>query len=79
MIENYAIVVFWSEPDHAWIADAPDLKSCSAHGATPEEAISELNIAMAAWSMRRGRTVMLYRKRGLDNRFLRRNRPLLRV
>jgi predicted RNase H-like HicB family nuclease len=49
MIENYAIVVFWSEPDHAWIADAPDLESCSAHGATPEEAISELNIAMAAW------------------------------
>jgi predicted RNase H-like HicB family nuclease len=49
MIEDYAIVVFWSDADHVWIADAPDLKSCSAHGATPEEAISELNTAMSAW------------------------------
>lgn len=31
------------------IADAPDLKSCSAFGATPEEAVSELRVAMAAW------------------------------
>jgi predicted RNase H-like HicB family nuclease len=49
MSRDYAIAVFWSEADRSWIADAPDLKSCSAFGTTPEEAVSELRVAMAAW------------------------------
>ena len=49
MDTRYAIVVFWSEDDGAWVADAPDLKSCSAFGDTPEEAVSELEVVMAAW------------------------------
>ncbi len=49
MDTRYAIVVFWSEEDGAWIADAPDLKSCSAYGDTPEEALAELEVAMDAW------------------------------
>lgn len=49
MNEDYAIAVFWSEADKAWIADAPDLKSCSAHGSTPEDAVRELRIAISAW------------------------------
>jgi predicted RNase H-like HicB family nuclease len=49
MIENYAILTFWSPADAAWVADAPDLKSCSAFGASPEEAVAELRIAMEAW------------------------------
>ncbi|MDP3895845.1 MAG: type II toxin-antitoxin system HicB family antitoxin [Mesorhizobium sp.] len=49
MDRTYAIVVFWSDTDQAWIADAPDLKSCSAHGATPEGAIRQLHVAMTAW------------------------------
>ena len=48
-MNRYAIVVFWSHEDSAWIADAPDLKSCSAFGDTPEAAVSELQIAMQAW------------------------------
>ena len=48
-MNRYAIIVFWSEEDGAWIADAPDLKSCSAFGASPEEAVSELRVAMEAW------------------------------
>jgi predicted RNase H-like HicB family nuclease len=27
---HYAIIVFWSDEDEAWVADVPDLKSCSA-------------------------------------------------
>ncbi|MCR5858667.1 type II toxin-antitoxin system HicB family antitoxin [Mesorhizobium sp. J428] len=49
MPRNHAIAVFWSDADKAWIADAPNLKPCSAFGATPEEAVSELRAAMAAW------------------------------
>ena len=48
-MNRYSIIVFWSEEDGGWIADAPDLKSCSAFGATPEEAVLELRVAMGAW------------------------------
>ena len=46
---RYAVITFWSEADGAWTADAPDLKSCSAFGDTPEEAVAELSVAMEAW------------------------------
>jgi len=48
-VHRYAIVVFWSEDDAAWVADVPDLKSCSAFGNSPEEAVAEVRIAMEAW------------------------------
>jgi predicted RNase H-like HicB family nuclease len=49
MIGRYHINLFWSEEDGAWIADVPDLRSCSAHGASPAEALAEVEAAMAAW------------------------------
>jgi predicted RNase H-like HicB family nuclease len=48
-MNHYAIIVFWSDEDHAWVADVPDLKPCSAFGSTPEEAVAEVSIAMEAW------------------------------
>ena len=48
-VNRYAIIVFWSEDDRAWVADVPDLKSCAAFGSTPEEAFAEVRIAMDAW------------------------------
>ena len=48
-MKRYAIVVFWSEEDKSWVADVPDLKSCSAFGDTPEEALAEVRTAMDAW------------------------------
>lgn len=49
MIPHYHINVFWSEEDGVWIADVPDLKHCSAHGATPHDAIAEGEIAIEEW------------------------------
>jgi len=49
MTNRYSIVVFWSEEDGLWVADAPDLKSCSAFGDTPEQAVAELRISIEAW------------------------------
>lgn len=46
MLHRYAINVFWSEEDDCWIADVPDLKYCSAHGNTPDEAAAEVQIAI---------------------------------
>ncbi len=48
-MHRYAIIVFWSEEDGAWVADVPDLKSCSAFGNTPEEAVAEVRVAMDGW------------------------------
>ena len=42
----YPIVIFSSDEDEAYIADVPDLRSCSAHGETPEEALREIQIAL---------------------------------
>ncbi len=49
MGSKYHINLFWSDEDICWIADLPDLKYCSAHGPTPEDALAEIQIAMAAW------------------------------
>jgi predicted RNase H-like HicB family nuclease len=44
-MRDYHINIFYSEEDEAYIADIPDLKYCSAHGETPEEALREVLIA----------------------------------
>jgi predicted RNase H-like HicB family nuclease len=48
-MKDYHINVFYSEPDQCYVADIPDLKFCSAFGATPEEAVHEVAIAKTAW------------------------------
>jgi predicted RNase H-like HicB family nuclease len=48
-MKKYAIIVYWSEDDAVWIAEAPDLEPCAAHGSTPEQAVAELCIAMDLW------------------------------
>jgi len=45
----YPIEVYWSDEVGAWIAVAPDLPLCSAHGPTPHEAVAEVEDAIAAW------------------------------
>jgi predicted RNase H-like HicB family nuclease len=48
-MKHYHINVFWSDADGSWVADVPDLKSCSAFGDTPAEALAEVEKAMDAW------------------------------
>jgi predicted RNase H-like HicB family nuclease len=48
-MQHYAINVFWSDDDGAWVANVPDLKSCAAFGETPEQAVAEVRVAMEAW------------------------------
>lgn len=46
---HYHINLFWSAEDQCWIADAPDLKPCSAHGDTRAQALANINDAIAGW------------------------------
>lgn len=49
MTAGYRIEVFWSDEDQTWIADVPDLPFCTAHGATPHDAVAEVEVAAEAW------------------------------
>ena len=49
MQDTYPIVVFWWEEDQEWVGDVPDLRGCSASGASPEEAVREALIARDLW------------------------------
>jgi predicted RNase H-like HicB family nuclease len=48
-MKKYAIIVYWSDEDAVWIAEAPDLDPCAAHGDTPQQALAELCVAMELW------------------------------
>ncbi len=48
-MRDYHINIFYSDEDKCYVADIPDLVSCSAFGETPEEALRELQIAKGAW------------------------------
>ena len=48
-MRDYHINIFFSEEDEGYIADIPDLDSCSAFGATPDQALAELGKAKKAW------------------------------
>ena len=48
-MNRYHINLFWSDDDACWVADVPDLKSCSAFGDTPAEALNEVQKAIEAW------------------------------
>ena len=46
---KYPVEIFWSDEDHGYIAIAPDLPGCSAWGASPEDALREVQSAADAW------------------------------
>ena len=48
-MKDYHINIFYSEEDGGYIADIPDLESCSAFGNTPDEALKQVEIAKVAW------------------------------
>jgi predicted RNase H-like HicB family nuclease len=48
-MSDYHINMFYSDEDRGYIADIPDLDSCSAFGDTPEQALAEVEKAKRAW------------------------------
>ncbi len=51
MINNYKyeIIIYWSKEDNAFIAEAPELPGCLAHGNTYEEALKNIKDAIILW------------------------------
>ena len=48
-MKDYHINVLYSAEDECYVADIPDLKFCSACGATPTAAVQEVLKAKKAW------------------------------
>jgi len=48
-VSDYHINIFFSDDDGGYIADIPDLQSCSAFGGTAQEALAQVEVARAAW------------------------------
>jgi predicted RNase H-like HicB family nuclease len=61
-VKDYHINVFWSDEDASYVADIPDLVSCSAVGATPQEAVEAVTIAKAAWLEAAAETASRFRR-----------------
>ncbi len=48
-MHKYEVVLYWSGDDDAFLAEAPDLPGCVAHGDTHEDALRSINEAIALW------------------------------
>ena len=48
-MHKYEIIIYWSNTDGLFIAEAPELPGCAAHGSTREQALKHINEAMNLW------------------------------
>lgn len=46
---KYERIIFWSEDDQCWIVDVPELPGCMADGATPAEALENVERIISEW------------------------------
>ena len=46
---RYEIIIYWSEPDQAFIAEVPELAGCASDGPTYSAALEQAEAAIAQW------------------------------
>jgi predicted RNase H-like HicB family nuclease len=49
MSSRYEIVIYWSQEDHAFIAEVPELAGCMADGQTYQEALAKAETVIQEW------------------------------
>ncbi len=49
MDDRYEIIIYWSEEDAAFVAEAPELPGCMAHGDSHEAALLNVKDAIMLW------------------------------
>ncbi len=49
MTAKYEIILYWSAEDRVFVAEAPELPGCAAHGKTQEAALKSVKEAMQLW------------------------------
>lgn len=46
---RYEVILYWSDPDQAFIAEVPELSGCAADGPTYEAALEAAGGAIREW------------------------------
>jgi predicted RNase H-like HicB family nuclease len=46
---RYEVIIYWSEPDQAFIAEAPELAGCASDGPTYRKALANLEVVIREW------------------------------
>lgn len=46
---RYEIIIYWSEPDQAFIAEVPELPGCAADGGSYQEAVAAVEEVIREW------------------------------
>ena len=48
-MDKYEIIIYWSEEDRAFIAEAPELPGCMAHGSSHAAALANIKKSVRLW------------------------------
>lgn len=48
-MNKYEIIIYWSDEDQVFVAEAPELSGCMAHGDSHEEALLNVKEAIQLW------------------------------
>ena len=48
-LHKYEIIIYWSNEDGVYVAEAPELPGCTAHGDTQEAALEHIGQAVDLW------------------------------
>jgi len=46
---RYEVILYWSEPDQAMLAEVPELPGCIADGTTYREALENVEVVIREW------------------------------
>ena len=49
MKHKYEIIIYWSNDDNAFIAEAPELVGCKADGSSYAEAVKNIEVVIDEW------------------------------
>jgi len=49
MKPKYEIILYWSNEDHAYLAEVPELPGCMADGDTPRKALTNVEKVIDEW------------------------------
>jgi len=48
-MHKYELIIYWSEEDHSYIAEVPELPGCMADGETYQKALENAEIVITEW------------------------------